>query len=404
MNKRITYLLGQYGKSELTPAETAELKLLFQNDPEGELIKESLQQMMQEATPATNLDEEHWKQLAMQLLQADKISNKEIELITPVRRLPLQRRWIWAAASLVIAIAAGSYAWMQRGKITQQATVIQVPKATAPDVAPGKQGAILQLADGTQVVLDSLGNGVVAVQNGTQLVLKNGQLTYDPTGKSSEVPMYNTMSTPRGRQFRLSLPDSSQVWLNAGSSITYPTFFTGATRQVIVKGEAYFEIAKNPKMPFIVSINDKAKVEVLGTHFNINAYDEEASIQTTLLEGKIKMVAGQQNALLFPGQQASIKNLLSSNNRIELSKDVDIEKIMAWKDGLFNFEGLKLGEVMRQLSRWYDINVTYQAGIPDLQFVGEMSRNISLSGVLKGLQGAGVHFKIEEGRRLVVLP
>jgi transmembrane sensor len=405
MNKeRITYLIKKYSKAELTETEKAELILLLKTDSEGTLIRNSLVDMMEVAQPADDLDQDYLEKMAKQLMEVDKVGNTIAR--APVRHIGFQRRWIWAAASIIIMLAVGTYGWLQFRKMSSNKLLVNAYRSVAvsPDVAPGKQGAILKLGDGTKVLLDSLGNGVVAIQNGVQVVLKNGQLAYDPTGKASGKIVYNTMYTPRGRQFRLTLPDGSQVWLNAASSITYPTIFAGTERQVSINGEAYFEVARNVKMPFKIRINNQTTVEVLGTHFNIKAYPDEANIQTTLLEGSVKMRKDKKTAMLLPGQQACVSNSPSGDAGIKVEKDADIEKIMAWKNGLFNFQGANLEEVMRQLSRWYEIEVVYEKEIPDLVFVGEMSKDISLSGVLKGLQGAGVHFRIEEGRRLVVFP
>lgn len=401
MNKeRTAYLIQQYSKAKLTEAEKAELILLVKTDTEGTLIRNALMDMMETAQPAADLDQDYWEKMAKQIVEVDKVDQVITRAI--VRRIGFRRKWIWAAASVLMLLAMGGYGWLQFRKTRSSGIVAKV--SYVQDVNPGKQGAILKLADGTKVVLDSLGNGIVAIQNGVQVVLKKGQLVYDPAGNTSGKIVYNTMYTPRGRQFRLTLPDGSQVWLNAASSITYPTVFSGKERQVTINGEAYFEVARNVKMPFKISINNHTAVEVLGTHFNIKAYPDEAYIQTTLLEGSVKMTMDKKTAMLLPGQQACAGNSSSHDAGIKVVKDADIEKIMAWKNGLFNFQGANLQEVMQQLSRWYEIEVVYEKGIPDLVFVGEMSKDISLSGVLKGLQGAGVHFRIEEGRRLVVFP
>lgn len=266
------------------------------------------------------------------------------------------------------------------------------------DVPPGKNGAILKLADGREVVLDSLADGVVATQLGTKVELKNGQLVYDAGKKSLGEILYNTMTTPKGRQFQLVLPDGTRVWLNAASSITYPAFFTGSSRRVKVSGEAYFEVAKMKDMPFHVTINDGAEVKVLGTHFNINAYEEEQAIKATLLEGSIQASfsgAGKtpEYVILKPGQQAEITN----DQTIKLNESVNTDQVMAWKNGLFNFENASLEDVMRQLSRWYNIEVVYERSIPQMVFGGEMSRNVSLAGLLNGLKRVGFISGLKKG-------
>lgn len=314
------------------------------------------------------------------------------------------RNWLRAAA-IIFVILTGAVSWWISG---HHGNNEKEPVATVLhhiDIPPGKNGAILKLADGREVVLDSLADGVVATQLGTKVELKNGSLVYDAVKKDPGEILYNTMTTPKGRQFQLVLPDGTKVWLNAASSITYPASFTGDARRVKVSGEAYFEVAKMKDRPFHVTINDMAEVKVLGTHFNINAYEQEQGIKTTLLEGSIQtslLDAGKspEYLVLKPGQQAEITN----DQKIKLNESVNMDLVMAWKNGLFNFENASLEEVMRQLSRWYDIEVVYERGIPQMVFGGEMSRNVSLSGLLNGLERVGVHFRIEEGNRLIVTP
>jgi len=213
-------------------------------------------------------------------------------------------------------------------------------------------------------------------------------------------PELITVKNPSGKIQTFLLPDSSRVWLNAASSIRYPTNFTTGERKVQIMGEAYFEVAENTQLPFRVEIGSQAGVEVLGTHFNINAYQDEGHINTVLLEGAIAVKKAAARVVLRPGQQAQI----GSGAGINIIKKVDVEKVMAWKNGQFNFNGVRLEEAMRQISRWYDIEVVYENGVPDVEFVGEMSRNVSLPVLLKWFEGFDVHFRVENGRRVVVTP
>jgi ferric-dicitrate binding protein FerR (iron transport regulator) len=284
------------------------------------------------------------------------------------------------------------------------------------DVLPGKQGAILTLADGSHIVLDSLGNGVVTTQGNQRIILSNGRILYKGiNGVTPEKALYNTMSTPKGRQYQLVLPDGSKVWLNAASSITYPIAFTGNERVVTVTGEAYFEVthlsrALSPgvgagKVPFIVKINTPSgngeEVDVLGTHFNINAYDDESAIKTTLLEGSVRMTKGSNSLLIRPGQQAVFLNHSSGEKGIV--SEVDVDQVMAWKEGLFNFEGADLKTVLRQLGRWYDVEIVFEGNIPQRKFGGEIPMNLNLSQVLQLLEKIEVKYRIE-GKKLVVTP
>jgi len=315
-----------------------------------------------------------------------------------------RRPWFRYAAAVVFIIGVAAFFWKNNGK-SHQPPVAQVQQVQQPDVAPGGNKAILTLADGRTIELDSATNGLLAHQGNTKIVkLQNGQIAYDLKGAAAEA-MINTMTTPRGGQYRLALPDGTQVWLNAASSITYPTAFTGKERKVKVTGEVYFEVASNPNIPFTVQVNESAAIEVLGTRFNIDSYGDAGMIKTTLLEGRIRTSVSAPHqekdvAVLAPGQQAQI----GPSQKIKVVNNVDLNMVMAWKNGLFNFDNASLKEVMQQLARWYDIEVVYEKGVPEMNFGGEVSRNVSLSGLLNGLEKAGVHFRIEAGRRLIVMP
>ena len=384
-NTRIYYLAGQYLKKSLSETEQVEFQRLL-HAPEHQ---EALQAAFEEMAGGLDMDTPQDKELLPLLersLNSDRVQHR-------VRSLP-RRSLSWAAASIILLLAAGAYFWTTQKKNTPQAAIPTV-------ISPGKQGAILTLADGSQVVLDSLGNGVVAKQNGARIVLTNGQLSYDPAENASGEIVFNTISTPKGRQFQVTLPDGTQVWLNAASSIRYPTAFAGKERKVEVTGEAYFEVAKNAQMPFMVSVNNKAGIQVLGTHFNVNAYENEKAITTTLLEGSVR-VAQYETAsgyvILQPGQQAQI----AGTSGIKVIEKANIDKVVAWKNGVFHFEGATLAEIMRQLERWYDIEVVYEKGVPDIEFEGEMTRDVSLNGLLVMLGKTELHFRIE-GRKLIVL-
>jgi transmembrane sensor len=316
----------------------------------------------------------------------------------PQRRV-IPMKWMWAAAAVLIL--AVSIIVLQTNTATQSTKSTQ----QVADLPPGKSGAILTLTDGTQLVLDSLGNGIIARDGGSETILHDGKLIYNVRSNNSQEIGYNEMTTPKGRNFRVELPDGTVVWLNAASSIRYPTAFIGDKREVTIKGEAYFEVMKNTRIPFVVHVDNRADIEVLGTHFNINAYSDEDAIRTTLLEGKVKVsrtdsrLSTPDSRLLKPGEQA----LLTTNNKLQTTNNIDLEQVMAWKNGLFNFEGATLKDIMKQLERWYDIEVVYEKGIPDRVFGGEMTKNISLAGLLLILERTNIHFRLE-GRKLVVLP
>ncbi|MCK7553626.1 FecR domain-containing protein [Chitinophaga sedimenti] len=363
---------------EATPEEQDELAALMEQPQHKELdplLKASWDQLQVKETLST----------------ADK--NRIVDHILKKRATvhPIRRYWWAAAAAVLIAVGAG-YQFNR----TQRQDTNQLVTTGAPDVAPGRQGAILTLSNGQTIVLDSLHNGVIAQQSGTQVTLSNGQLAYDALGAADVV--YNTMTTPRGRHFQLMLADGTMVWLNAASSLRFPNVFTGSQRVVEVTGEAYFEVAKNAAQPFIVKVNEHTQVEVTGTSFNINAYVEEAAITTTLLSGGVNIHAHGVRKSLRPGQQASI---IGSGIRIQ--DDAETEMAIAWKNGLLDFNGANLREVMRKLTRWYDLDVIYEGKIPDAEFEGALPNNLQLSQVIKILTKVEVKFRIEEGRKLIVL-
>ncbi|UYQ91470.1 FecR family protein [Chitinophaga horti] len=306
------------------------------------------------------------------------------------------RKWWMAAAALLVLVAGLSGILLQRHKPTT-ITALQIQDAPA-----GKNGALLTLANGEVIVLDSAGNGQLAVQGNSKVLMQNGQLAYQSqSGKASTNVLYNTLRTPRGRKFSIVLPDGTTVWLNAASSLRYPAVFNGNVRKVEITGEVYFDVAtvynaQHHKIPFEVQVNDHTKIEVLGTQFNVNAYTEEQQMKTTLLEGAVRL---NNTVTLRPGQQACV-----AAGNIRVLNDVNTAQAVAWKNNIFYFGGrTRVDEVLRQLSRWYDVDIVYEKGVPDLVFTGKMQRSLSLSQALKGLGEMGLHFKIEE-KKLYVNP
>jgi transmembrane sensor len=385
--ERIRYLFEGYMNGRCTPEEETELAVLALA-PENQLV-------------FAQLEQEYWEKETGGEWTSDEAEKYLKQILTPPqKKIRSISRWWMAAASVILLLAVGAYLYYKPlGSNDKTATATQ-PVPSKNDVAPGREGAILTLTDGTVLVLDSFGNGVIPEQSGTRVKLQNAQLVYEASGKPTGDVGYNTMTTPKGRQFQLVLPDGTKVWLNAASSITYPTVFIGAERNVSITGEAYFEVTRNKSRPFRVKINDAAEVEVLGTSFNVNAYLNEGSIKTTLLEGAVRVNAYKQLQTLTPGQQAQIK----ANEKIKLVNEADIEKAVAWKNGYFNFNDADLYEVMRQLERWYDIDVVYAKPVGAIEFNGALPKNLSLSEILEILAKMQIKYKIEEGRKLVIEP
>jgi transmembrane sensor len=274
------------------------------------------------------------------------------------------------------------------------------PASYAHDLPPGRDNAILTLADGHSITLDSAANGGLAQQGNTKVIKLNGQIAYRNTGgaQSDDAILFNTILTARGNQYQLTLSDGTKVWLNAASSLRFPTSFKGKERRVEVTGEAYFEIAKNPAMPFKVQAGS-GEIDVLGTHFNINAYADEPSVKTTLLEGAVAVKKANALQMLVPGQQAEF----SPKGGIALSEDVDVARETAWKDGFFWFNNTDIHTLMRQVSRWYDVEVEFQGNITDDGFTGKVPRSLPLSKLLNVLEQFELHFQIE-GKKIIVTP
>jgi len=387
--ERIKYLLSRYLANQAGPEEIREmLQWLRENGHNGSLLQEVWEEQSFLA-PAADL-QRMWM---------------NIEAATqPVYKVHFLRRNRWAVAAVLLLLTASVYLLVSKYENKKAGPASVAAPMVVRDIAPGKSGAILTLEDGTHLSLDSAGNGVIARQKGVSVLLKNGQLEYNETGKASGGLVYNIMTTPKGRQFNLVLPDGSQVWLNAASSIKFPTVFNGKERRVEITGEAYFEVAKDKNKPFFVKAMN-TETEVLGTHFNINAYEDENMIKATLITGSIRTsslhsTGSNEKNILRPGEQAQI----GRDERMTVVPDVDIEQTIAWKNGAFNFQNAGLKEVMRQLARWYDLEIIYEKNVPDIRFGGEMSRNIPLSELLKGLRDMDVHFRIAEGRKLIVMP
>lgn len=336
-----------------------------------------------------------------------KILMEQLKETAPIIAMPAKNRrtifyYIAAAVIALFIIGAGSYLFFIKDTKKEIAKVSVPEIKVTKDMLPGKNGAILTLSNGAQIVLDSSKNGTLAVQGNTNIIRKDGQILYDHQSIATDEVLYNTMTTPKGRQYELVLSDGSKIWLNAASSIRYPTVFTGKERKVEITGEVYFEIAHNAEKPFKVTANGM-EVSVLGTHFNINSYGDEATIKTTLLEGSVKIIKNNNSCILVPGQQAQIANNASENVKIKVLTEVDLDAVLAWKNGYFSFGETDLATMMRQIGRWYDMEIVYAAKIPDRRFGGEISRNTNLLGVLKILEESKVYFKID-GNKIIVQP
>nr|WP_199076333.1 FecR family protein [Pedobacter sp. ASV19] len=338
--------------------------------------------------------------MGSQIQAKDQIRQKLLKNIRVHKsnQISLVRRWLTAAV-LLLCVSAGLI-FLSRSKKSSQQELAHHQLKSGNAVVPGGNRAVLTLADGSLVGLDS-GSFSKTIKQGNTSISNEGKglLVYAAKGPSGLAPLYNKIAVPRGGQYQLKLPDGTVVWLNSASSLRFPTQFSGKERSVELNGEAYFEVAKNKEMPFKVHVRDM-EVRVLGTHFNVMAYDDEENINTTLLEGSVKVSNALHTAVIRPGEQASLKKS-SGVLGIEV---VNTAEAMAWKNGNFLFADEDIETIMRRISRWYDVDVEYRGNLSDKNFAGSISRYENVSEVLKMLELTGtIHFKVE-GRRIIVMP
>ena len=337
-----------------------------------------------------NLDEKKaWQKIQNQLRKPSK---------TPVINIHKRQAYkSWAvAAAVLLVISTGAYFFLTRDKESQLVETKQLETDKINEIVPGSDKAILTLADGSKIVLDSAAKGAISKQGHVTIINLEGQLAYNLDGVDMKEVMYNTITTPRGGQYQLVLADGTRVWLNSASSLRFPTAFVGNDRIVEIIGEGYFEVAHDAKKPFYVSKND-VQVQVLGTQFNVNAYEDETDIKITLIEGSVKVAVKDQSVIIKPGEQAMI------TDKIKTATNVDIEQVTAWKNGYFNFNNADIETVMRQAVRWYDVDVKYESRTGET-FSGSMPRAENISQLLQILEATGkVDFRINE-RQIVVKP
>ncbi len=335
----------------------------------------------------------------------------EIPVVPDTKIIPRKSFNRKAVAAISIIIVLSVSGWMiWKNNSHRQVAQTQVSSDYKNDISPGGNKATLTLANGATVILDSAHNGEIT-QQGNQKILKldNGLLAYNKTNSLSASALlkteilYNTIQTPRGGQYAIVLPDGSKAWLNAASSLRFPIAFAKNERRVELTGEAYFEVNHDSHKPFKVVIpaspsgEGGGEVEVLGTHFNINAYEDEGEIKTTLLEGSVKLMRSDKSNLLKPGEQGQI----NKSGAIKIIQDADLEEALAWKNGNFQFNA-NIESIMRQVSRWYDVEIVYDGEKVNQNFVANISRNVPVSKLLRLLQLTNlVHFKID-GKKIIV--
>lgn len=380
-------LLQKYLDGQCTVAETEELYAWLQSSGSHRSLLAAMQREFEKTMEEHHeIPSEVSDRMETRLLQ--DISRDKVVKVRPRTRI----RWA-AAAAILLLLGSGIY-YMMTVSPRKTFTTSNSTVADTGDIAPGTNKAILILANGDVVTLDSAGNQIIN-QGQTVVRQKNGQLEYAVQGNSDAV-VYNTLTVPRGGQFNIVLPDGSHVWLNAASSMRYPTAFNGDRREVELQGQGYFEVAPNARQPFFVKVNN-LEVQVLGTRFDVMAYADEQSINTTLLEGLVNVKNGASQQTLRPGQQAIVDPATGSM----VVRQADVDQVIAWKTGFFEFDNASLGDILRQLARWYDIDVSYNQTGNERLFGGRISRGLPLSDILHMLEANGPTFLLS-GRKLTV--
>lgn len=393
---RLASLFALFKEGRATGKEKMELLELVQRPELEEQVKDLIgQEIIRMDSGALTYNKEQDQVKADEILQKIMGATE----VPVIEMHPKKRWWKYAAAVIVFLLATSGYFMFfnKTGKPDEIVKTIEPIDVKAPET----NRAMITLTNGQRVYLDSVVNGKLVQQNGVEMVkLADGKIVYK--GSATEV-VYNTLSNPKGsRVIDMTLADGSQVWLNAGSSITYPVAFVGKERKVSVNGEAYFEVAHNTAMPFKVSKNEM-EVVVLGTHFNVNAYDDEADIKVTLLEGSVAVSTLQRVGddksvvTLKPGQQT----ILFGNGQLSTATTVNTDETIAWKDGLFHFESADIRTILRQFARWYDVEVIYEGLVKDRKFFVIVKRSNTLKNVLEMLKDNDILFRIE-GKKLIV--
>jgi ferric-dicitrate binding protein FerR (iron transport regulator) len=401
-SQRIHYLLDRYIKGLLTGEDERELAKLLQDPAQESFFREELVRLLEAEGEAIagrgemteGGTEQMWEPVLQRVLSVDKTDG------TRVRRIGyLFRRW--SVAAILLLLFGGGVLFFLRGR--EARPIETVAAKPAARILPGANKAILTLANGQQIILNNAQNGTIGQQGNIRVVkLDSGQLAYatptveSPADQLAKAPLYNTITTPRGGQYQVTLADGTKVWLNAESSIRFPTAFAGKNREVELTGEAYFEVKGDKDKPFLVKAG-QTETRVLGTHFNIMAYSDEGAVKTTLLDGAVSMALGTQSALLRPGEQGQYDESKGSMT----TRPVNTRAVVAWKDGYYFFDRTPVKSVMRQIARWYDVTIVYQGAAPKDEIVGKLPRTADVKEVLHIMELIGIHFKIE-GKTIVV--
>lgn len=389
-------LFEKFLANKCEPEEVKQvLDILTWSGEESEASQLLIKQLQQELPVDTIHDPELQRRLANRFQLILEQNEAEQALLKQSRSFSIGWRKLVAAAAVIICLLGAGFYWYGNKAPVRTAINQSVPAGKKQDIpAPTGTHAVITLADGRKIILDSARNGSLT---GNLTKLNDDQLSYD--GHASSRVEYHTLTVPKGSKLvKLVLADGTKVWINAASSLRYPTAFPGNERSVAITGEAYFEVAKDASKKFIVSANE-VTTEVLGTHFNVNAYDDESDMKITLLEGSVKVHKAGESGILEPGQQARF----NASGKLKVVNHVALAEVVAWKDGLFRFDGKNIETIMRELARTYDMEVAYTGKVPAYPFVAKIPRDVPVSEILKLLELTDlVHFKIE-GKKITVM-
>lgn len=403
MQVKLKYLIDQYINENSTSEEEEELWNLIDESKNDESIKNILLSLLQSEENTTELDKEHWQTVLRKVLDESAQETNESSNVYSLHDRKRYFNWkrLAAAAIVILMLGAGLLYIIQFSGPVKNKAIANETTIPHDITAPNSVNAVLTLSNGQKIVLDSAGNGMLAQQSGASVMkLSSGQIVYNTENAEqfAKEVSYNMLANPAGSQaVNITLSDGSRVWLNSESSLRYPTVFVGNERKVEITGEAYFEVAHNEKMPFHVDTKG-VDIEVLGTHFNVNSYDDEATIRTTLLEGSVKIINSKGSKIIKPGEQAQI--IIDGDNLISISTP-NINEVVAWKNGRFFYNNADLENIMRQIARWYNVEVIYKDKI-NYHYTVDILRSVQLSQIFKFIEmSGGVHFDIQD-RKIIV--
>lgn len=387
---RLEYLFEQYVNQKCSLQEEEELMELFAQSENERAVKILIEKVIENTGPELQMTAHLSNSILQNIFQAEK------GLVVPIKKkkIVLSMWFRVAAAAIIVLLVTATYWFVEKKIFSEGAIVAKKPM----QILPGGVKALLTIDNGGIIPLDSIQSGKIAQQGNTAIYKKDGVLEYNTNASANNnvSVTYNTLSTPGGGQYKLILPDGSKVWLNAKSRLRFPAAFTGNQRLVELTGEAYFEVAKNKENPFMINV-EGLRVEVLGTHFNVNGYVEEKDIVTSLIEGSVKVTKGALQDLLKPGQQAILNK---KEEQIKIA-NADMDEVTAWKNGLFQFKNADIYEIMREVGRWYNVEIIYAGKVPVQRFDGKISRSAQLPEVLQILQLSKIKFTIE-GKKIIV--